>query len=155
MGAWDAGSFENDAALGWVHTVCQNGHADPVRTALCRVLEQSQPTSHTFLEKILGRIPPEPHLTADAACEALAAAEIVAFWLGRPTAHFPTYLADWARLHADALSPELTAYALEAVATIMIQSELKDLWEEGDSVIEREWHEAMADLERRLDQTGA
>ena len=95
-------------------------------------------------------------MTADAACEeALAAAEIVAFWLGRPTPHFPTYLADWARQHADAHSPELTALALEAVATIMLQSELKDLWEEGDNATAGEWHEAMADLERRLDQTGA
>ena len=51
MGAWDAGSFENDTALDWVHTVCQNGHVDLVRTALCRVLEQSQPATPTFLEK--------------------------------------------------------------------------------------------------------
>src|ERR1700722_69908 len=111
MGAWDAGSFHNDTALDWVHHLCQSADVTPVRTALDRAVEQRLPPQPSLLGRLLGRRPVEQYLEADAACEALAAAEIVAFWLGRPAADFPApdfpdNLREWARRHADSFSPE-------------------------------------------------
>jgi hypothetical protein len=82
-------------------------------------------------------------LEAHVASEGLAAAEIVAFWLGHPAPHFPEKLAEWARLHSDALSPEFVAFARQAVCSIKTQSELKDLWEEGGGILAPKWHNAI------------
>ena len=84
----------------------------------------------------------------------LAAAEIVAFWLGHPDQHCPDELQEWARRHADGLSPEFISLARQAVATIKANSELKDLWEEGDGIVAPKWYKAIADLERRLEAIG-
>jgi hypothetical protein len=100
--------------------------------------------------RLLGRRVIEPYLEAHVACEGLAAAEIVAFWLGHPDQHFPDYLRDWARRHSDAFSPEFITLARQAVSIVKTKSELKYLWEEGDGIVAPKWHAAIADLESRL-----
>jgi len=89
-------------------------------------------------------------LEADVASEGLAAAEIVAFWLGHPDEHFPDCLHEWAGRHSDSFSPELAVLARQAVSAIKTKSELKDFWEEGDGIVAPKWHAAIADLEQRL-----
>ena len=150
MGAWDAGSFQNDTALDWAGNLCESGDVTAVRIALSRAMEQHQPPQPSFTGRLLGRHPIEPQLDAQAASQALAAAEIVAFWLGRPDQHFPDDLREWARRHSDSFSSELITLARRAVLTIKTKSELKDLWEEGDGIVAPKWHNAIADLERRL-----
>ena len=151
MGAWDADSFQNDTALDWVGDLCEGGDVAAVRTALSRVMEERRSVRPSFIGRLLGRRPVEPYLEARVASEGLAAAEIVAFWLGHPDPHFPGKLAEWARRHSDAMSPEFIAFARQAVSTIKTKSELKDLWEEGDGIVAPKWHNAIADLERRLE----
>ena len=150
MGAWDAGSFQNDTALDWVGNVCEGGDVAMVRVALSRVMEERRSVRPSLVARLLGRRPAEPYLDVRVASEGLAAAEIAAFWLGHPAPGFPEYLANWASRHSDALSPEFIASARQAVSTIKTKSELKDLWEEGDGIVADKWHNAMADLERRL-----
>jgi hypothetical protein len=152
MGAWDAGSFQNDTALDWVGDLCEDGGVAMVRSALSRVNELRQPPQPSVIERMLGKHTHarEPYLPADAAVQALAAAEIVAFWLGHPTQKFPEKLADWARRHASSFTPEFITIARQAVIAIKTKSELKDLWEEGDGVVASKWHSAIADLEKRL-----
>jgi hypothetical protein len=150
MGAWDAGSFQNDTALDWAGDLNESGDIKAVRTALVRVMEERRSEQPSFIGRLLGRRVMEPYLEADVACEGLAAAEIVAFWLGHPDRHFPDYLRDWARRHSDALSSELITLARQAVSAVRTKSELKDLWEEGDGVVAPEWYAAIADLESRL-----
>ncbi len=153
MGAWDAGSFQNDTALDWAGDLGESRDLAKVRTALIRVQEERRSRQPSFIGRMLGRRRVEPYLEASVACEGIAAAEVVAFWLGRPDGHFPDSLREWATQQVDALSPELIALARQAVATINTKSELKDLWEEGGGVAP-EWHAAMADLERRLGGSG-
>ena len=150
MGAWDAGSFQNDTALDWAGKLGENGDVAAVRTALVRVLEERRSERPTFIGRLLGHRPIDPCLEADVASEGLAAAEIVAFWLGHPDQHFPDCLREWAVRHSDALSPEFISLARKAVSAIKTKSELKDLWEEGNGIVASKWYAAIADLERRL-----
>lgn len=105
MGAWDAGSFQNDTALDWVGDLCEGGDVAAVRTALSRVMKERRSVRPSFIGRLLGRRPVEPYLEAHVASEGLAAAEIVAFWLGHPDPHFHGKLAEWARRHSDAFGP--------------------------------------------------
>jgi len=150
MGAWDAGSFQNDTALDWAGSLSESGDLGAVRAALVQVLEERRSERPSFIGRLLGRRTVAPYLEAHVACEGLAAAEIVAFWLGHPDRHFPDYLREWANRHSSSLSPEFVALARQAVFTIKTKSELKDLWEEGDGIVAPKWHAAIADLERRL-----
>ncbi len=150
MGAWAAGNFENDTAMDWIDDLRESGTPDTVRAALCQVMEQSVPPRPSFVDRLLKRRPADPYLEAPVASEALAAAEIVACWLGHPLPQLPEGVADWARQHAHMLSTEFTQLARQAVAIIKTNSELKDLWEEGDAGTAAEWHAVIADLERRL-----
>lgn len=133
MGAWGAGSFENDTALDWAGDVSEGGDVTVVITALIRVREERRS------ERV--------------ATQGLAAAEIVAFWLGHPDSQFPDYLRDWADRNSGAFSPESVTLAREAVSIVKTKSGLKDLWEEGNGNSASEWHAAIADLERRLQTT--
>jgi Domain of unknown function (DUF4259) len=151
MGAWDAGSFQNDTALDWVGTLCESGDSEAVRVALTRAREERIPPQPSLIGRLLlGRRRIEPYLEADVASEALAAAEIVAFWLGHPDSHLPEQLEAWARQHSTSFTPEFVTLARQAVTAIKTKSELKDLWEEGNGIVAPKWHGAIADLERRL-----
>jgi hypothetical protein len=150
MGAWESGNFENDTAMDWLGDLRESGSASSVRTALMQVTAQSTLQQRSFVGTLLGRRPVEPYLEATTASEALAAAEIVACWLGHPLPKLPEGVAEWAREHARDFSPEFVQLAREAVTIIKTKSELKDLWEEGDAKIASEWQAVIADLERRL-----
>jgi hypothetical protein len=152
MGAWDAGSFQNDTALDWVGDLCEDGDVAMVRNALSRVKELRQPPQPSVIERMLGKHAHarEPYLPADVVVRALAAAEIVAFWLGHPTQKFPEKLEEWARRHTSSFTPDFITLARQAVTTVKTKSELKDLWEEGNGIVDPKWHSAMADLEQRL-----
>ena len=150
MGAWDAGSFQNDTALDWAGSLSESGDIAVIRTALIRVVEERRSYRPSFIGRLLGRRSVEPYLEADVASEGLAAAEIVAFWLGHPDQHFPDYLREWAGHNASSFSSEFVTLARQAVSTIKTKSELKDLWEEGGGIVAPKWHAAIADLEQRL-----
>ena len=150
MGAWDAGSFQNDTALDWAGDLCESDDVAAVRKALIRVMEERRTERPSFILRLLGRRPVEPYLEAHVASEGLAAAEIVAFWLGHPDQHFPDYLREWAGRQSNSFSTEFVALARQAVSTIKTKSELKDFWEEGDGIVAPKWHNAIADLEQRL-----
>lgn len=150
MGAWGAGSFQNDTALDWAGNLSEHGDVAAVRVALVRVLEERRAATPSFIRRLLGRRRGEPYLEADVACEGLAAAEIVAFWLGHAGPQLPEHLREWACRHAKSFTPDLIALARQAVVAIKTKSELKDLWEEGNGVVAPSWHAAIAGLERRL-----
>jgi len=150
MGAWDAGSFQNDWALDWAGSLCESDDVTPVRSTLIRVLEERRSEQPSLIGRLLGRRRVEPYLEAHLASEGLAAAEIVAFWLGHPDQHFPDDLREWASRHSNSFSPEFVTLARQAVSVIKTKSELKDLWEEGDGIVVPGWHAAIANLERRL-----
>ena len=130
MGAWGAGSFENDAAMDWAGSV--QSLAD-VRLPFERL-------------EAVGT----GYVDADLACEVIAAAETVAMLMGRKIPDFPEELGQ--RL-ADAGEADKQTYhqARGAVGQVLRNSELAELWEEAaaESGV-NEWHAAITGLIGRL-----
>ncbi len=115
MGAWDSGPFDNDTALDWCGDL---GDADPARRpGLIRDALATAADTAGYLDM-------------DEACEALAAAAIVASVLpnGTPLAHRPAlgFLAngEWLDLPSDL--PALGARALDRI--MAGESEWRSLW---------------------------
>lgn len=129
VGVWGPGSFENDGALDWLGILTEGTRLDPVADAFATV-EAAE------------------YAEAPDAEAAVAAAEIVAALLGRPSRSLPDEASAWVRAHPAMPSGTLVARASAALARIRSDSEVKDLWEEGDA---SEWVACMDDLARRLD----
>ena len=126
MGAWGAGSFENDTALDFTHDV------DDLATvsALLQHAGAGDKSDHHFADE-----------------EVLVAAEIVAAMMQRPCSFFPENLSPKVG-EFGAASDDLIASARQAVRTIRDGSELAELWaDSGDE----EWKAALNDLLLRLD----
>lgn len=133
MGAWGAGSFDNDTACDWAQGLKKVDNLSLIASALGRVLDS------------------DDYLDADAASEGLAACEVIARLKGNGGPSNPhTETADqWVRNHPITISSDLVQTALAAVDRILSpSSELLELWQEGDDT---EWQAAVADLRSRLE----
>ncbi len=125
MGAWGAGNFDNDTALDWINAFVENPSGKRLHAFLNQPLE-----ADNYGEKIL------------------AAAEIVAAWNGHPPSDLPEETLKWLRAQKKAPTPTLKEMAKKAVATILEQSELRELWAESPSF--EEWQKIVNDLIKRL-----
>ena len=132
MGAWGAGSFENDSALDWVWEIEEATDLGPIEKAISDVLNTNE------------------YLEVDEGCMALAAAEVVAALRNKPTENLPEEVTNWVQRNNVQPSDELVTNALKAIDKIRNneQSELKELWEESDSI--EEWYLVLDDLMKRL-----
>jgi hypothetical protein len=130
VGAWGPGSFENDDALDLLDDVVDGGGMDVIQSAFM-IADDGE------------------YLEAPEASAAVAAAEIVAALAGRPAADLPGEAAEWVRAHAAAPRPALVRQARAAVQRVRTDSELKELWEEGEEA-PTGWYACMDDLLRRL-----
>lgn len=137
MGAWGSGSYENDTALDWAAEVSS---VDDIRAPFDRLKRDTD--AHG--------INPELVVDADFACELLAAAECVAFLLGRRSRDFPDDLAE--RLAGAGEADNLLFHqARNAVLHVIRNSELAELWEEGATVGEgNDWIKELTGLIDRL-----
>ncbi len=134
MGTWGTGSFENDVALDWLYDFETNDFRLIDRT-LAGVAHLTDSDDLDIVE----------------ASEVIAAAECVAAAGGYPAAHIPDELQTWLDANQPiALKPDYVVMARQAVTRVKAHSELQELWEETDEA--EEWHTAVADLQRRLDQ---
>jgi hypothetical protein len=149
MGAWGADSFQNDSAVDWLGDLCKRDDASLVQTALSRVVEHggTKQSSASFIERFFGRRRRTDWLTAKVASQALAAAEVVAAWRGRPSATLPDNLKAWLQQNRSSFQPDILPLAKQAVSIVKTNSELKDLWEEGDA---SKWKATVENLEQRL-----
>ena len=136
MGAWGAGSFENDAAMDWAGSVQS---LDDVRKPFERLKQDTD--AHG--------IEPELVVDADFASELLAAAECVALLMGRPSRDFPDDLAQ--RFSALGEPDSLLFHqARNGVLHVLRNSELAELWEEAAQESgENEW---LAEMTRLIDR---
>jgi hypothetical protein len=115
MGCWGIGTFENDDALDWAFDLGQNSGLDPVH----RVLRA--PCDGDYLE-------------APDACEALAAAEVVAALLSRPASDLPVDVARWIAEHRGLDARPYREAALAHVrAALGTNSELREIWAENEA----------------------
>src|SRR3954463_6141478 len=112
MGAWGEGVLENDAALDWLGDL------------------EEQPQIQTVTIALSDAAGEDDYLSASLGCEALVAAELVAYALGRPPSEPEERISaladdlDGLRDHAG-----LAARAVEVIADAD-HSELTDLWTE-------------------------
>lgn len=136
MGAWGAGSFENDTAMDW---------AASVET----VADVRKPFERLKAETDAYAGEGELVVDSDFACELLAAAETVAMMLGRRIPDFPD---DLAQRLAGAGEPDSLLFhqARNAVLHAMRNSELAELWEEAAP--DGEANEWLAELTRLIDR---
>ena len=129
MGAWGLGSFDNDDAADWVLQ-----------------LEQTSDTSLLSSAFDLG----DGYIESPDGCIALAAAEVVLAMLGKARSGLPRIAVDWSeRVATLPESSNLRGRALTAVQQLLSeQSELRELWEEGDDYAE--WKRDLEHLVKQL-----
>jgi hypothetical protein len=132
MGAWGRGSFDNDDASDWVYEFERDGVA-AVESAL------RQATA-------LGE---DDYLQAPEAAQAIAAAEIVAAARDGDLSKLSATARDaFSGPQQAVTSANLWELAGQAVERVLRQSELKELWEEGDDG--EAWSQDVAALLARL-----
>lgn len=130
MGAWGHGTFQNDDALDLLDDLVDGGDERMLREALDTAIS----TAAEYLE-------------ASDASSALAAAEIVAALRGRPAADLPDEAVEWAQ-GRPAASDDLVDRARQAVAAVLGDSELRDLWAETEEL--PMWQGSVEELRERL-----
>ena len=131
MGAWGAGSFDNDDAGDWVWE-----------------LEEAEDTA--ILEGAFSRVvDAEDYLEAPDCSVGIAAAEVVAALRQRPASELPDEVTAFVARIGAPPSPDLVSSALRALERIRTKSELQELWDESPDG-RSEWQGAVAELEARL-----
>jgi hypothetical protein len=130
MGAWGCGAFDNDDALDFVGD-----------------LETTQGTGHLFTVFSLIPVDEAAYVEAPEAAAAIAAAEVVAALLGRPSPALPEEMKAWVARHTD-VEPRLVREALRVVERVLTRSELRELWEEGGEF--QFWQTSLTGLAARL-----
>ncbi|GAB1597170.1 hypothetical protein PAGU2638_28500 [Lysobacter sp. PAGU 2638] len=133
MGCWAVDSFGNDTAADWLAEFLERKNFGLVREAIGEVVAA------------------EGYMDAPYGTEGLAAIEVLAAALGRPTASAQAQeeLMAWVSAAKPAVDPDLVQWALKALDRISgTESELRDLWEETEDFAE--WQEDVASLRSRL-----
>ena len=138
MGAWGAGSFDNDDAVDFVVRLEHEG-----KTAIAAALED------------VTRLDAEDYLEAPEASCAVAAAELVAATRDGDVSRLPQAAQAWLAGHGDGLAtPALLTLAHRSVERVLTQSELKDLWDEHDAGMQSgAWITGVRQLIARLGTT--
>lgn len=129
-GAWGVDTFENDDALDWVAQCARSAGSAEVSAALEAAIAAK-------------------YLEAPEGSAALAAAEVVAAALGKPSSKLPTELASWLARQPKQQIAQLAPRARLAVARVKDAgvSELRQLWSEGKP---DQWLSRVEKLELRL-----
>lgn len=132
MGAWGAGCFENDDALDWLCDLEDSDSSDLIRETIQVAIDA----------------PPGDDLEAPECCSALAACEMVAALSGKPPSDLPEDAKAWLEQNSAVADNAVLQLAMKAVERIRTDSELKDLWEDAESL--DEWTPVVDDLASRL-----
>ncbi len=130
MGAWGVGIFENDTALDWAADLPETAGAD-------------------FLEQSLATPREEGYLDSDVAVPALAAAEVVAALLRRPSDNLPEDVRHWISSNSSLDVGHLVKKGIATIDDVLgPDSEIRELWEESEEFAA--WQSGVADLRARL-----
>ncbi|MFI7549289.1 DUF4259 domain-containing protein [Micromonospora sediminimaris] len=137
MGSWDSGPFDNDTAADW-----------------CGDLDKADATERPALVRkaLHGAAVEQDYLDSDIACEAIAAAAIVAAHLpgGQPitSPYAPEVLRSGGRLDLPGDLPALATSALERIMSA--DSEWHDLWREAYADDDNPAFDTVRELRRTL-----
>ncbi len=134
MGTWGVNAFENDTALDWVWELEESEDLSVVMAALEGPLADDA----------------DEYLEAPVCEMALAAAEIVAALKGNPPEKLPLEADDWVKRNRGRLKvdQELIETAHDAIARVVADSELRELWDESEELAA--WEKALESLQKRL-----
>ncbi len=135
MGAWGAGSFENDIALDWA-AECKSIDDISSKFDDLEAIDQSQCNDH------------DPYVDADLASEVVAAAEAVAMLMGSVSSDFPDDLREELKTAGEPDS-QLIDKAKHSISRILMASELLELWSKDEDQ-SGEWNIAITGLIDRL-----
>lgn len=139
MGTWGIKNFENDGAADFTSDVIENGKS-LIKEAIVKVSELSD----------------DEYLEAPDCENALASIEFIAAFKGKPSDDLPEEVIDWIKKN-DLLDfrsgflgkrIDMIDLSLKALDRILNNSELKELWEEGDEF--EEWKKILEDLKQRV-----
>ena len=128
MGAWSHEPFGNDEANDWAYDLEGKTDLSLIEEALDRVLEE------------------EEYVEAPEASDAIAAVEVLAKILGKGTQAdaYTEKVDEWVKTISVKPSTELLEKARRALNRILAEnSELRELWEEGES---EEWEGSVSAL---------
>lgn len=131
MGAWDATSFGNDTANDWAYGLEECDDLSYIDATFQKILDAGS-----------------DYIESSDAEKAIAAAEVLAWLLGRPTPvnAYTKKVATWIAAHPIQPPPALIQKALSAIERIEGESsELSELWEGVP-----EWITSITDLRTRL-----
>lgn len=139
MGAWGIRNFDNDGAADFVYDIYDNGKK-AIKNAFLKIINPKD----------------DDDLDSSDCEEALAAAEIIAAAKGNPSEDLPKEMNDWL-IKNDVLTFKKSLFskkidivnlAESSVKKIILNSELRELWEETDDF--DTWNTIQADLIKRL-----
>jgi hypothetical protein len=133
MAASGYGCFENDDAFDWLHNDFEGSEDYSVVSEALQVVAD-------FDE--------DEYLEMPEAGAALAAAEVLAAAMGRPSQDLPPAVAEWVSNHTLDDPDEFVPTALKAVERVGRKSEIKEAWTAPDG--EAKWQAVLADLKKRL-----
>lgn len=131
MGSWDATSFGNDTANDWVYDLEESDDLSFIDASLQKILDAG-----------------DDYIEAPEAEEAVAASEVLAWLMGRPSAvnSHTEKVAAWVAEHPLKVPAGLAEKALFVLERIQEDaSELNEMWEDDPK-----WAASMADLCTRL-----
>lgn len=137
MGTWGTLAFDNDTALDWVIGLEKHRDLKFVEEAIEQVADEDDED--------------DEYLDQDAACEALAACEVLARLRGRYGYRnsYTEDVDDWVAAHPMTPPPELLERAAVAIQRIVGKSsELADVWAESPEA--KLWKKSVADLRERM-----
>jgi hypothetical protein len=132
MGAWGVLAFDNDSANDWAY-----GLEDVDDLSLIESAFEEAEAAGGFLD-------------TDLATNALAACEVLARLRGKPgyTNAYTEKVDKWVAQHKLVPSPQLLTRASGVIDLVLGEdSELRELWEEGDGT---EWRKSVEDLRQRV-----
>jgi hypothetical protein len=135
--AWGTASFENDSASDWFLLVEEAVEPGAVIASA--------------LDTALGDA---DYLDLGAACEAIAAAELVAACAGHPD-RLPDHVRRWVDGHPHVPHDSEIDQAVLAVQRVSVESELRELWNEDVDGRGGRWLGEIDDLIARLRHCGA
>ncbi len=136
--AWGIASFENDRATDWFLLV-----------------EEAVEPGEVIASALDTALGDADYLGLDAACEAIAAAELSASCAGRAPDRLPDDVRRWVDTHPHRPHDSEIEHAILAVERVRAESELRERWEEDVDGRKGRWLDEVDDLIARLRHSGA
>ena len=135
MGAWSHNTFDNDDASDWVYELEESSDMSVIENALNEVTDDA-----------------EDYIEAPECSNAIAAAEVVAALNGNESANLPESVQAWVAGKPEP-DVQINAKAHAAIAAILANSELKDLWEENAEDYPK-WIACIDEIRTRIPNAG-